>query len=109
MKEHVSLGHVGHVKLHYVTALRAILDQFPLQPRQIRKKKSWRPKTNPVYYEKGVACVAEVKRERGRVMWAPPTHAPKPLLPLPLLTPVTQAIYTTSKSNGHYHKGLQLT
>lgn len=60
------LGHVGRVKLHYVTALRAILDQFPLQPRQIRKKKSWRPKTNPVYYEKGVACVAGVKRERGR-------------------------------------------
>ena len=60
------LGHVGRVKLHYVTALRAILDQFPLQPRQIRKKKSWRPKTNPVYCEKGVACVAGVKRERGR-------------------------------------------
>lgn len=76
----MSLGHVGRVKLHYVTALRAILDQFPLQPRQIRKKKSWRPKTNPVYYEKGVACVAGVKRERGRVMWAPPTRAPKPLL-----------------------------
>lgn len=73
------------------------------------KKKSWRPKTNPVYYEKGVACVAGVKRERGRVMWAPPTRAPKPLLPLPLLTPVTQATYATSKSNGHYHKGLQLT
>ena len=66
MKENVSLGHVGRVKLHYVTALRAILDQFPSQPRQIRKKKSRRPKTNPIYYEKGVACVAGVKRERGR-------------------------------------------
>ena len=40
---------------------------------------------NPVYYEKDVACVEGVKRERGRVMWAPPTRAVKPLLPLPLL------------------------
>ena len=76
MKENVSLGHVGRVKLHYVTALRAILDQFPSQPRQIRKKKSRRPKTNPIYYEKGVACVAGVKRERGRAnVGAPYTRA----------------------------------
>ena len=70
---------MGRVKLHYVTALRAILDQFPSQPRQIRKKKSRRPKTNPIYYEKGVACVAGVKRERGRANVGAPTRAQRAL------------------------------
>ena len=87
MKEHVSLGHVGRVKLHYVAALRAILDQFPLQPRQIRKKKSRRPKTNPIYYEKGVACVDGVKRERGRGnVGAPHTRAQTSPSPSPFNT-----------------------
>ena len=43
------------------------------------KKKSWRPKTNPVYYEKGVACVAGVKRERGRANVGAPTRAQRAL------------------------------
>ena len=78
---------MGRVKLHYVTALRAILDQFPVQPRQIRKKKTWRPKTNPVYYEKGVACVAGVKRERGRGnVGAPYTRAQTSPSPSPFNT-----------------------